>query len=292
MSISANWLSFLGLFGLVGAGGARFLFARLFNADPSEAGWRDADAIARRIGVTAAVVLLFAAAFRLLAQAESFLDPGEYLSLDAVRAVLTTAWGRGWWTQVVAGALATITSLAAPGVALLGGLIACITIALTGHATESPLGLAAGVSLHGLHAFAGGLWLGTLSVGLIAWKRAHSHEASGRRHARLAELIARFSPLALASALVLVASGVAESLWLVGSVANLTGTAYGRRLLLKLGLFLLLLVVGGWNWRVVRPKLGNRQGSRSLRRAAALELLLAVAILGVTASLVTMQPGE
>lgn len=292
MSITANWFTFLALFGLVGAGGARFLFARLFDDDPAESAWRDAEAIARRVGVTAAVVLIFAAAFRLLAQAESFLDTGEYLSLATVHTVLSTTWGRGWWTQLGSSALAIITSLAAPGVSLLGGLIACIATALTGHATESPLGLAAGATLHGLHAFAGGLWLGTLSVALLAWKRAHAREPSGRRHARLAELIARFSPLALAAALVLVISGVSESLWLVGSVANLTGTAYGQRLLIKLGLFLLLLGTGAWNWRVVRPRLGNRQGSRSLRRATAVELLLAIAILGVTASLVGMQPGE
>ena len=57
------------------------LFARL---DSVRCGQRclemDSDRLARQVGFSAAVILLIAAAFRLLAQAESFLDQGEFLS--------------------------------------------------------------------------------------------------------------------------------------------------------------------------------------------------------------------
>ena len=78
----------------------------------------------------------------------------------------------------------------------------------------------------------------------------------------------------------------------MGSLRALRDTAYGQRLLLKLGLLVVLLAVGAYNWRVVRPTLGTRGSSRRLVRAAALELAIAVIILAVTASLVSMPTGE
>ena len=292
MTLTANWLTFLSAFALVGAAGARALFARPEVLDVGSGVWPDADALARRMAAAAAVALLVATAFRLLAQAESFLDPGEFLGLGAVRAVLATAWGRGWWWQVASAVLAVLASLGRPALALAGALLVSATLPLTGHAMEAPTGPVVGVALAGAHAFAGGLWLGTLAVALFAWQRADPPERSGRRHARLARLIEKFSPVALVSATVLVASGTAEALWLVGSLRALWETAYGRRLLLKLGLLVVLLALGAYNWRVARPMLGTRGSSRRLMRAATLELAVAVAILAVTASLVSLPAGE
>jgi copper transport protein len=292
VTLTANWLTFLAVFALIGAAGARVLFTRLEASDAGSGAWPEADALARRIGTGAALVLLLAAAFRLLAQAESFLDPGEFLSLDTVRLVLKTAWGRGWWWQLGSAALAIIASQGRPGIAMAGALFVSATLPLTGHALEAPTGPVVGVALHGAHAFAGGLWLGTLAVALIAWQRSDPPERSGRRHARLARLIAGFSPMALGAAAVLVATGGAEALWLVGSIRALRETAYGQRLVLKLALLMVLLGVGAYNWRVVRPLLGARGASRRLLRSAALELAMAVMILAVTASLVAMPTGE
>jgi putative copper export protein len=292
VTLTANWLTFVSVFTLVGAAGARALFARLEASDVGSGVWPEADALARRIGGAAAVALLFAAAFRLLAQAESFLDPGEHLSLGTVRAVLSTTWGRGWWCQAGAAALAGVMSLGPPGVAVAGALLVSATLPLTGHAMEAPYGQAAGVALHGLHAFAGGLWLGTLAVALFTWRWSDPPERSNRRHFRLARLVERFSPIALASAAVLMASGTSEAIWLVGSVQALRGTAYGQRLLIKLGLLVVLLALGAYNWRVVRPMLGSRGSSYRLLRAAAFELAIGVVILAVTASLVSLPTGE
>lgn len=292
MTLTADWLTFLSLFALVGAAGARVLFTRLEASDMGSGAWPEADALARRIAVTAAAAFLIATAFRLLAQAESFLDPGEYLSAGAVRAVLSTAWGRGWWWQVGAAGLAALMSLGPPGLAVAGALVVSMTLPLTGHAMDAPNGPLVGVALHGAHAFAGGLWLGTLAVALFAWRRSDPPERSGRRQVRLARLVERFSPLALASAAVLIASGAAEAIGLVGSFRALRETVYGQRLLVKLALLLVLLVLGGYNWRVVRPTLGTRGASRRLLRTVALELAIAVVILGVTASLVSLPASE
>ncbi len=292
MTLTANWLTFFSVFALIGAAGARLLFVQLEASDVGSEAWPEADALARRLGAVAAAALLLAAAFRLLAQAESFLDPGEYLSIGAVRAVLSTGWGRGWWWQVGSAVLALFTSLGAPWVALMGGMFVAATLPLTGHAVEAPAGPLVGVALHGAHTIAGGLWLGTLAVALLVWRRADPRDRSGRRHLRLARLVERFSPVALAGAAMLIVSGAAEAWWLVGSLSALRDTAYGRRLLLKLGMLVMLLAVGAYNWRVVRPTLGTRGASRRLLRTAGLELLLAVLILAVTASLVALPAGE
>ena len=292
MTLSANWLTFLGVFALVGVAGARVIFARLEASDAGTGAWTESDRLARKLGAAAAAMLLIAAAFRLLAQAESFLDPGEYLSLAAVKAVLSTEWGRGWWIQVGSALVAILASLGPSMLAMAGALLVSVTLPLTGHAMDSPGGPVLGVALHGLHAFAGALWLGTLAVALFTWQRSDPPERSGRRHARLARLIEKFSPMALASAFVLVATGTAEAWSLVGSFAALRETVYGRRLLLKLALLVVLLGIGTYNWRVVRPLLGGRGASRRLLRAAVLELAVGLLILGVTASLVSLPTGE
>jgi hypothetical protein len=80
VTLTANWLTFLAAFALIGAGGARMLFARLDASDAGSGAWTDSDRLARQVGSSAAVILLIAAAFRLLAQDESFLDQGEFLS--------------------------------------------------------------------------------------------------------------------------------------------------------------------------------------------------------------------
>ena len=292
MTFTAYWLTFLALFALVGVAGARLLFARLEASDVGTGAWTEADALARRVGLAAAVALLIGAAFRLLAQAESFLDPGEYLSVGAVRAVLSTAWGRGFWWQVGAAALSCLTSMGPTALAVVGALLVSGTLPLTGHAMDAPYGPVLGVALHGAHAFAGALWLGTLAVALFTWRRSDPPERSGRRHVRLARLIERFSPIALAAAAMVIASGVGEALWLVGSFRALRDTVYGQRLLLKLVLLVILLIAGGYNWRVVRPTLGTRGSSHRLLRSAAFELAVAVAILAVTATLVSLPTGE
>lgn len=292
MTLTANWLTFLAAFALTGAGGARVLFARLEASDTGTGAWTDSDRLARNVGASAAVILLIAAAFRLLAQAESFLDPGEVLSPAAVKAVLSTGWGRGWWIQVGSAVVAFLASLGPASFAMAGALLVSLTLPLTGHAMEAPSGPIVGVTLHGLHAFAGGLWLGTLAVALFTWERSDPPERSGRRHDRLERLIGKFSPLALTSAFVLVTSGAAEALWLVGSLSALRETVYGQRLLLKLALLVVLLGIGTYNWRVLRPLLGGRGASRRLLRASLIELTVAVLILGITASLVSLPAGE
>ena len=101
-------------------------------------------------------------------------------------------------------------------------------------------------------------------------------------------MVTAFSPRALALAGIVVATGAVGMLLHVGSLTALVNTGYGRMLLVKLGLFGLVLAAGAWNWKRVRPALDRGAPPSRLRRSAALELLLAAAVLLATAVLVAL----
>lgn len=277
MTAAANWVTFVGMFLLCGAAGARLLVAPGAGIRPLG-----------RVGTLAALVLLLAAALRLFAQARSFLDPGEPLTLGTLGTILGSGWGQGLRWQAAAAAVALVAARGSRWMVLASAFLVAITLPLTGHAQEAPAGAVAGVALTAAHALAGGLWLGTLAVLLLLRGALFGPLADG--DGAVARVIDRFSPLALACGATVVLTGVAEAAWLVGGWQGLVGTPYGRSLLLKVGLVVALLGVGGWNWRVVRPSLGGAGTASRLWRMARFELLLATAVLAVTSLLITRDP--
>ena len=184
-------------------------------------------------------------------------------SLAVVAAAWWTRWPRGgWW----------LTALAAAG--------AWITLPLTGHAAsfESPLPHLAQVA-HGIGA---GLWVGGLAVVVAVTSRLR-REPEGQ--GRVADLVRRFSPMALAAVSTITLSGVVTGVFYLGSVDDLWATPYGRALLLKMVVFLATGAVGAYNWRRLTPRL-EASGPGRLLRSTRLELVLAAAVLLVTAVLV------
>jgi len=228
--------------------------------------WPEADALARRIGGAAAVVLLIAAAFRLLAQAESFLDPGEYLSLASVRAVLSTAWGG----VVVAGRSGGAGRRDGSGPA--GAAVARCAVRVGDAAVDGSrprraerAGRRRGPAC--CTRVRGGLWArhprrGALQLAALGSAGTHGGPSCPPSHASSSD--SRRSPSHQRRWWW--ASGAAQAIGLVGSLHALRDTAYGQRLLLKLGLLVVLLATGAYNWRVVRPTLGTRNASRRLVR--------------------------
>jgi putative copper resistance protein D len=129
-----------------------------------------------------------------------------------------------------------------------------------------------------VHLLAAGAWLGALSalVYLLATQAIDDAAWATRR----------FSGVAIASVSALIASGVGNSWFLVGTLPALLGTAYGRLLLAKLALLAFMLALAGINRSVLTPRLAGDNGHalRALRRNAMLEIaagLGVVAIVGV-----------
>ena len=299
LAAAARFLGFVGTLLVVGAAAFRFGVARTIG--PSVP-FLAADGLHRaaRLGAASGLLLLGALPLKLFAQARSFLESGEPLTRELLGAVLGTAWGKGWKAQAVAGILVVAGFTAArlrpwPGWLLAGLAATAVVLAapLTGHAVGSDRGGAWGFPLNALHVLAGGAWLGTLAVVLVAGLPATRRDGLVDP-GTVANLIHAFSPIALFSACIAILAGsVLGFLYLEGSIAALFASRYGRTLLLKLGALAGVLSLGAYNWRIQRRRLDGMQGVAGLQRTAAAELTLGGILLAVTAVLVALpMPGE
>ena len=283
----AKWVTYLGLMGLTGAVAVARLLAPATGVVEPRGG--AVDRRLRLVAAVSAVVLVLAAAARLYAQTWSVFGLDEPVTLELVRVIaIESRWAGGWQPQAAFAVLAVVgaawwtrqpkggwrlTALAAAG--------AWITLPLTGHAASF------GTSLPHLaqvaHGIAAGLWVGALAAVVAAASPLH-REPQGQ--GRVADLVRRFSPMAIAAVAAITLSGVVTGVFYLGSVGDLWATPYGRALLLKVALFLATGAVGACNWRWLTPRLGEASGTGRLLRSARLELILAAAVLLVTAVLV------
>ncbi len=173
----------------------------------------------------------------------------------------------------------------------------CFTPALAGHAsTLSPGWLL--VCANVLHVVSMCVWVGGVAMLLLALPGATRQLDVPARTGLLAAAVSRFSIVALGAVAGLVASGTIQALVEVDSLADLPGTAFGRAILIKIGLLVGLIALGALNRQRIRPRLaaldaaGETPGRAGieLRRSLRAEMLLMVAALGVTAALVSYAP--
>jgi copper transport protein len=221
---------------------------------------------------------------------------GLLLEADSITTLLTaTAWGWGWLLQLAGAAIIIIGLLMARRspraggwtVAAVGALLLCVTPALSGHAVASARPAIA-VTADALHVLGAGAWLGMLALVMLAGIPAALRlERSEREHA-IADLVGAFSPAALAFASLVAATGVVAAWIHLGALTMLWESDYGRVLLVKLGVLSALAAVAAFNWRRVKPRLGEAAGTGILRRSATFEVTLAVVVLLVTAVLVAL----
>lgn len=241
------------------------------------------------LGATGALALLLVA--RLIAQ--SYAVRGSFPDADFVLGVARTPWGVGLFlagASLIALAIALFRSRQASwrgaGVGALGLAVAT---ALSGHAAASGQWTGVAVFSDTLHVLAAGGWLGALLLVAVAGVPATAALAPLGRGRAVRGMVDVFSPMALAFAALLAITGVIAAVLRLGAWSALTGSDYGRLLLLKIGGLVLVLVVGAYNWLRLRPALdADRVGI--LRRTVAAELVLGFAVLAVTAWLVATPP--
>lgn len=180
---------------------------------------------------------------------------------------------------------------------------ACLAAALlaslagTGHAQIEEGWLSVvHVASDAVHLLAAGAWLGGLfPLGFILL------DYSTREGAPIVDvdrILLRFSSMGYVAVATLIASGLVNSWFMVGSVSSLLKTSYGQILLAKLALFLAMLALAAANrfWLVPRMIEARNSGQPSLwlgrlryhvlgEQFLGLMVLLAVSFLG------TMRPG-
>ncbi|MFI4990983.1 MAG: copper resistance CopC/CopD family protein [Solirubrobacterales bacterium] len=180
---------------------------------------------------------------------------------------------------------------------VLGSAYLAITPALAGHPSiESPVAVFFASDV--LHVLAAGVWVGGIACLLLAVPAATRQLDASERSRLLLATLARFSPLALGSVLVIAASGVLQAYIDVRSVHGLLHTTYGVLVLVKVALLSSLIALGWVNRKRVIPTLkrvvgdgGSPSGVGLLvRRTMRAELVLMLSVFGVTAALVSYTP--
>ena len=145
------------------------------------------------------------------------------------------------------------------------------------------------------HLLAGGLWLGTLCVMLVAGLGAvlSARTEPARRGPLTAALVGAFSPMALAMGMLMAALGVVMAALELKPLTLLWTSPYGLALLAKLAIVAVVYAVGALNAFRLKPQLGSEAAARGLSRSARWELALAALVLVATAVLVGMpDPGQ
>jgi len=192
----------------------------------------------------------------------------------------------------VVGLTTAVLVASRPRLAVSAAAVAVVAPALAGHSrTIEPVWLV-GLT-DALHLAAGATWLGGL-LGLVVALPSLSGRA---RDGGL--VLARFSEVGAGLLAVLAVTGVLMGSRILGAWAPLVQTSYGRLLLVKVGIALLVAAVAGWNrWRLL-PRIGAGLGHAAQRgavlavgRVVRVEAGLLVVLLMVTGLLVNRSPRE
>jgi len=219
---------------------------------------------------------------------------GGLVDLQSIREVAATSFGQVWIARIaVALALAWIAALALDGrlatrTAALGGIAVgaglALSFPLAGHArVEGLLAIASDAT----HLTAAGVWVGGLGVLGFSLVTAGAERAS-----LLDRSVPLFSTLALGAVAVLLGTGILNTLFELPELAALWESTYGRLVLAKGALLACLVGFGALHRRVTIPRLRREGagGTEPFLRLVALELVVMVAVVGVTAALVAEPP--
>jgi copper transport protein len=184
-------------------------------------------------------------------------------------------------------------------IAAAGVCAACLAItpALSGHASiQSPTWLF--FPADALHVLAASVWVGGIACLLFALPAATRTLDGPQRSRLLLATLARFSPLALACVLAIALTGVVQAYIDVRTLEGLLHTTYGALVLAKAALLAALAGIGWINRARIIPAIERlvsaarppgRVGARA-RSTIRSELVLMLAVFGVTAALVAYAP--
>ena len=198
------------------------------------------------------------------------------------------------------------TGLALPSVsspALLALAVPLLALALLpalgGHAgAESPVALNLPANI--LHILAISAWLGGIVVLVAAVRTATARLDGPDRTRLLAASVGRFSTLAGVAIAVILVTGVIQALISTDAISELVDTAYGRAVLIKFGLFLVIVALGWVNRSRHLPALRAAAAGHAtpgaagtaLRKTLRAELVVGIAVLAATGALAGYAPAK
>lgn len=203
-----------------------------------------------------------------------------------------TTVGAAWLCQVVATLLLLATGALPPRHRLSATAATCALLlcsqAVTGHAAMNEGWLR---TLHQandiIHMLAGGAWLGALLPLLIILRP--SADPSKRQEARTA--LIRFSTAGHVAVTIVILSGVANMLLILGRLPTDWTIDYQRLLAIKIGLVAMMMLTAILNRYVFVPRLARRSHSVSaLTAGTAAEIILGLFVIGLVAWFGMLEP--
>jgi len=173
--------------------------------------------------------------------------------------------------------------------ALAGGGV--LTFSLNSHGAAQPQGARLAIALDWLHIAAMIAWLGGLVPLLFAIRAARRMPEQALP---LAILIPRFTWLSAPCVALLTLTGVYSYLLHVNRLDLLAATTYGRALLIKLGLFGLLFLLGAINLALLSPRLRKpgKRLARAFGRSVRAELVAGALLLLAVGAMTSVAPSQ
>jgi copper transport protein len=263
----------------IGAAAAFWVVMQPMTGGVGAAGHITAEGAIRRVGLRASVAVVVALMLRGWAHTVTVFGLAQSTSWDAISTIVgESRWGGSWRIQVLA-ALVCVVAYALVGrgrrslqvATAIASAALALALTSTGHAAGAPGRMA----IHTAHVLGAGMWLGTLTT-LVSVRQ--SVDRTLRR-----SIFRAFARVAFTGAAMLVAAGIVASWWYVGSFANLWTSAYGRVLLIKVGLVGGVVACGYVNWRAIES------GQSEPGRAALVELMFAGAVVMATGVLTELE---
>ncbi|MHB8490182.1 MAG: copper resistance protein CopC [Candidatus Dormibacteria bacterium] len=163
-------------------------------------------------------------------------------------------------------------------IAWTGAALSSLADAAANHASTEAIPILS-VLLQWVHILAGGLWVGGLAALILVISATPSE---GRRR-----LLERFAAISIACLIVIAVTGVLRSVAAIGSWQGLVTTGYGALVLAKVGLILVLAILGAAN------RLNSVRSSapvQGFRRIASAQVVAGAAALVLSATLVNVAP--
>ena len=211
----------------------------------------------------------------------------DFLDLEVVVALFAIAAGIALWLDRPEREQRSVVELLSLPSALTVAVGALFLPALAGHAGQkAPRGLSLPLDVG--HLAAVSIWLGGL-IGLVVFWLSVGARA---RSAALTYVVPRFSVVAFCSVVLLIGTGIGQSLEEFPTLASLWSTSYGQALLWKLGLLSAALLLAAVNLARTKPRLQAKDASAPtlLRRLVTGEIVFVVAALFAAAVLSSLAP--
>ena len=290
MPTAARWAELVAALTLIGALIVRL--AVLPRADLPREAFIDASDRLRRLGHATLTLFVLATLMRVAAESTLVMEDGESRLRAMLVVVRDTRWGHGWSIGLAGAAVAIIGLFAARAsifgwiAAAVGAVLICLSESLTGHAASSSSSAVA-IAVDVTHVLGAGGWIGGLAALLLSVFPAIASLDQAQESRAGSRVVRAYHASAVESVAIVAISALAAAWLRLPSVGALWGTAYGRILLIKFCVVLVVLAFGGYHWRTVISVEWGTGTAGKFRRSAAAELVVGAIVIAITAVLIS-----